>query len=51
MLAHATSNRNPTVPNKSNYPPAEPEALRLLAPRRGRIATDKVKTNNCTPRI
>jgi len=35
----------------SNYPPAEPEALRLLAPQRGRIATDKVRTNNCTPRI
>ena len=28
---------------ESNYPPAEPEALRLLAPQRGRIATEKVK--------
>ncbi len=35
----------------SNYPPAEPEALRLLAPQRGRIATEKSKTNNCEPRI
>src|SRR5271166_4981674 len=26
---------------KSNYPPAEPEALRLLAPQRGLIATDQ----------
>src|SRR5271157_4935750 len=34
-----------------NYPPAEPEALRLPAPQRGLIATDNVKTNNCGPRI
>ena len=26
---------------RSNYPPAEPEALRLLAPQRGLIATDQ----------
>ena len=34
-------------PSKSKYPPAEPEALRLLAPQRGLIATDQ----NQTPRL
>src|SRR5713226_6888963 len=30
----------------SNYPPAEPEALRLLAPQRGLIATGESKSKN-----
>jgi hypothetical protein len=37
----------------SNYPPAEPEALRLLAPQRGLIATGKIKrkSSNHEPRV
>ena len=30
----------------SKYPPAEPEALRLLAPQRGLIATGESKSKN-----
>jgi len=31
----------------SKYPPAKPEALRLLAPQRGLIATDRTKSKGC----
>src|SRR5450759_1646858 len=37
----STSDRHIAPPALSNYPPAEPEALRLLAPQRGLIATDQ----------
>jgi len=32
--------------DQSKYPPAEPEALRLLAPQRGLIATGESKSKN-----
>ena len=40
LFAHKYSNRmGANWVSISKYPPAEPEALRLLAPRRGLIAT------------
>jgi hypothetical protein len=33
------------LPNICKYPPAEPEALRLLAPQRGLFATVESKSN------
>ena len=44
-LRHDVLNHSPTSVggSGSKYPPAEPEALRLLAPQRGLIATVKIK--------
>jgi Pyridoxal-phosphate dependent enzyme len=39
-----------TIVEASNYPPAEPEALRLLAPQRGLIATDQSQKPMATNR-